>query len=195
LVNIEIDSEKSEQAKSILDELNNLILEENKNLVQLQKDYIKNEISASENNNSLLKKDIDRTKSKITSVEQEKNNLEAEIEALEKIPPSQQEPGTQFALFVIKDELELKKQEIEDAYSKINSSEFTIILNKNQISFLKSQIDNVKFDRIIKPPDISRTPIGQKPILNAIIAGFLGLFVGIFLVFLKEWWDKNKTKI
>lgn len=195
LINIEIDSDKTEQARSILDELNNLVLEENKSAVQFKKDSLANEISNLESRISLSQKDIVRTKSKIGSLEQEKNNLEAKIEALEKVLPFEQDPGAQFALFDTKEKLETKKREIEDAYSKISSFESDIVSCKNQISSLKSQIDNVMFGRIIKSPTISRTPTGPKLILNVVIAGFLGLFVGILLAFLKEWWDKNKQML
>lgn len=61
-----------------------------------------------------------------------------------------------------------------------------------QLSNKKRELGNSKMTEMIKPPTVSEEPIKPKPILNMAIAGILGLFVGIFLAFGKEWWEKAK---
>jgi len=167
LVQIEIDSKKPQLAQKILEETNNLILSDHQEKIKAKEE--------------LLKKDIERLKNKVSSLEEEKKNLEAKIEALQKVLLYQQDPGTQFALFDTKEKLERKKQEIENLYLKINSLERTL--------------EDILPTQIAKPPTISEVPIRPKPLLNIVIAGVLGIFLGVFWAFLKEWWEKNKAKI
>jgi len=167
LVKIEIESARTEQAKNILEEMNELILEEHQEKIKVKKE--------------LLEKDIERLKSKVTSLEEEKKNLEAKVEALQKILPYQQDPGTQFALFDTKEKLETKKQEIENLYLRINSLERTL--------------EDIQPTEIVKTPTISEELVKPRPLLNIVIAAILGLFIGIFLAFGKEWWESNKENI
>ena len=167
LIKIEIESPKTQLAENILKEINNLILIAHKEKIKVKKE--------------LLEKDIERIKNKVAFLEEEKKNLEAKVNALEKILPYQQDPGTQFALFDAKEKLERKKQEIENLYLKINS--------------LQSSLEDILPTQIVKIPTISERPIRPKLLFNIIIAGVLGLFLGVFWAFLKEWWEKNKAKI
>ena len=116
LISLAIESAEPQQAKNILEEINNLILAEQQEKIKVKKGLL-------ENNIEVAKKDIERIKAKIGFLEEERKNLEAKIEALQKILPYQQDLGTQFALFDTKEKLEQKKQEIENRYLEINSLE------------------------------------------------------------------------
>ena len=48
---------------------------------------------------------------------------------------------------------------------------------------------------IIKEPTISHETVKPRILFNMIIASVLGLFLGICLAFLMEWWEKNKNFI
>ena len=167
LVKIEVESDKPELVKTILEETNNLILKEHQEKIEVKK--------------GLLENDIERLKTKTLSLEEEKKNLEAKVEALQKILPYQETPGSQFALFDTKEKLEKKKQEIENLYLEINS--------------LQRTSEDIKLTKIVKIPTISEKPVKPKLVLNIVIAGVLGIFIGVFLVFFQEWWEKNKTKL
>lgn len=167
LIKVEIESVNSQQTKNILEEINNLILVEHQEKIKVKKE--------------LLEKDIERIKIKVASLEEEKKNLEAKVEALEKVLPYQQTPGSQFALFDTKEKLEAEKQEIENLYLQINS--------------LERSLEDIQFTKIIKSPTISEGPIKPRPLLNIVIAAVFGLFIGVFLAFGLEWWQKNKEKI
>jgi capsular polysaccharide biosynthesis protein len=88
----------------------------------------------------------------------------------------------------IKNELTLlEKQKV---YSDEGISQLQItILN------LKEKINNAEPTKIIKPPTTSPDLIRPKPVLNIVIAGILGIFIGTFLAFFQEWWEKNKIKL
>jgi len=165
LVIIEIKSAQPQQDKNILEEINSLILEEHQEKI--------------ENKKELIEKDIERLKTKINSLEEEKKNLEAKVEALEQTLLYYQTPGSQFALFDTKEKLENKKQEIEDLYLQINSSQ--------------KSLEDIRFTGVVKNPTISESPVAPNPLLNIVIAGALGIFIGTFLALGKEWWEKSKV--
>jgi len=223
LIILTIESANLQQAKTILEEINNLILAEHEEKIKAKKELIKQDIKTTEEKIKLVESDVEKTKNKIKQIDEdikrienkienaneEKKNLEAKIEALEKVLIYQQDPGTQFALFDTKEKLANKKQEIENLYLTINSlrrskEDLDVQINflktnieslNAQINALKASLDEIKPTQIIKSPTISEEPVKPKPLLNIVIAAVLGLFVGVFLAFFKEWWEKNKTKL
>jgi len=167
LISLAIESTEPQKAKNILEEINNLILAEHQEKIKAKKE--------------LLEKDIERLKNKTTSLEEEKKNLEAKVSALQKVLPYEETPGTQFALFDTKEKLEKKKQEIENLYLEINN--------------LQRSLEDIQPTKIVKSPTVSEGPVKPRPLLNIVIAAVLGLFIGVFLSFFQEWWEKNKIKI
>jgi len=181
------------------------------------------DIEKTRNKTKPLENDIERIENEIEYAKEEKENLEAKVESLEQVLVYEQTPGTQFALFDAKEKLAGKKREIESLYSRINSLNIQIenlnleinSLRKTkedygsqvnpfektkedynaQINSLKLSLDDIKPTKTVKPATISPFPIKPNMKLNIAIAGVLGLFVGIFLAFGKEWWQKNKGKI
>ena len=215
-----INSSDSEKAKQILVEQNNLILADHQEIVETQKELLRQNIQGIEekikttqedikitlNKITPLEDDIVRIETKISALEEEKENLEAKISALEEQLIFEQTPGTQFALFDAKEKLANKKQETEDLYSRINSTRVTIedynskinslertITDYNdQINLLNANIEKIRPTEIVKRSTISEAPIEPKPFLYMIIAGILGILVGVFFAFGKEWWETSK---
>jgi len=193
LINLTIESADSEKAKSILEELNNFILTEHQDKIKAGKELLEKNIELFKNNIEVSGKDIERIKIKISSLEIEKKTLEDKIDALQKVLLYEQTPGTQFALFDTKEKLEAKIQEIESRYLEINSLETQINSFNNQINSIKKQIEDIQPTKIVKGPIVSQEPISPRPLLNIVIAAILGLFVGVFLAFFKEWWEKSQA--
>ncbi len=164
LIRIEIDSKDPQEAKNILREINRIVLEDHQEKIKIKKE--------------LLENDIERLKRKIDFGEEEKKNLEAQVKILEKTPLKEQTPASQFIFFLTKEKLEAKKQGIEDLYLKINSSQ--------------SSLEDIQPTKVMKDPTVSG-PIKPRPLLNLVVAGVLGLFLGVALSLGKEWWEKNRT--
>ena len=220
LITLVIESAKPPESKNILEAINNLIIAEHQEKIKTKKELIGQDIKTTEEKIKLVESDIEKTKNKIQPInedikrienkianaEEEKENLEAKVDALQKVLPYQQDPGTQFALFDTKEKLANKKQEIENLYLTINSlkrskedldvqinSIKTSIESLNaQINALKASLDEIKPTQVIKSPTVSEKPVKPNKKLNIIIAGILGLFVGVFLAFSQEWWEKSK---
>ena len=221
LITLVIESAKPPESKNILEAINNLILAEHQEKIKTKKELIGQDIKTTEDKIKLVESDIEKTKNKIEPInedikrienkianaEEEKENLEAKVDALQKVLPYQQDPGTQFALFDTKEKLANKKQEIENLYLTINSlkrskedldvqinSIKTSIESLNaRINALKASLDEIKPTQVIKSPTVSEKPVKPNKKLNIIIAGILGLFVGVFLAFSQEWWEKSKV--
>ena len=221
LISLAIESAEPQQAKNILEGINNLILAEQQEKIKTKKELIEQDIKTTEEKIKLVESDIEKTKNKtqpieedikrienkINNAEEEKSNLEAKVEALEKILVYEQTPGTQFALFDTKEKLANKKQEMEDLYLTINllrrskedldvqvNSLKTNIESLNaQINSLRASLDEIKPTQVVKSPTVSASPIKPRPLLNIVIAAVLGLFIGVFLAFFQEWWEKNKV--
>ncbi len=222
LVKIKAESDNPELSKSILEEMNSLILAEHQEKINTKKELIENNIETTQDKIQLVESDIEKTKNKIKPLEndierienkieysgEEKENLEAKVEALEKVLVYEQTPGTQFALFDTKEKLASKKQEIESLYSGINSliidiADLNLTVNSSetsigdlnaQINSLRASLSNIKNTEVIKKPIISDGPIKPRFLLNVVIAGVLGLSMGVFLAFGKEWWQRSKAR-
>ncbi|MFZ2970381.1 MAG: Wzz/FepE/Etk N-terminal domain-containing protein, partial [Minisyncoccia bacterium] len=195
LVTISVESDKSEQAKSVLTEINSLIISKHRDRTSKEKELVEKNISADENKIKSMDSDIERINNKIKFVEEEKGNLESKISALQKTLVYRQDPGTQFALFNTKEELSAKKQQIEDLFREITSLNIQKENINTEINSLRASLDNLKFTRVVKDPTVSEKIVSPRPVLNVGIAGVLGLFIGVFVAFGKEWWEKNCTKM
>ena len=223
LIAMVIEFAEPEKAKNILEEINQLILAEHQGIIKAKKELINQNIITVESKIKLIENDIESTENKIKPIEndvrrvenkigytkEEKKNLENKIVALEKTLIYEQTPGTQFALFDAKEKLANKNNEIENLYLTINSlkrmkedleveinSLKTSIENLSaQINSLRVSLDNIKLTKVIKVPMISENPVKPNKKLNIVIAGILGLFVGMFWAFFAEWWEKSKSKI
>ncbi len=49
--------------------------------------------------------------------------------------------------------------------------------------------------KVIKAPIVLKNPSGSNLILNIVIAIVLGLFIGVLVAFIKEWWENAKKEL
>ena len=222
LIKIKGESKDPENAKTVLEEMNELILADHEEKIKLKKETIEKNIEGTENNIKSIQNDIELTKNKIKPIdsdiyrinnkikfaEDEKKNLEAKVEVLEQTLVYQQTPGTQFALFDTKEKLANKKQEIENLYLSINSlrkskEDLNLAVNSlersiedlnSKVRSQKISLDDIQLTKVIKAPTVSGSPIKPKPFLNMAIAAVLGLFVGILWAFAAEYLKEEPKK-
>lgn len=163
--------------KRIFQEVNSEIIAEHQKKFDIAVKEI-NENIAIENDNKL------RLESKIDSLEAEKKVYQSEIASLQKVVFGDFNAGAEFVLLSAKEQLESKRQEIEDLYSEINSSD-------RKISELQGYLGVMKMTTVIKQPVSSEYPVSPRIALNVIIAALLGFFAATFWVFAREWWNKK----
>jgi len=223
LIRIAIESKETEKSENILKEVNNLILKEHQDIINIEKDLIEKKIITAENkiesteedilivNKKIepLENDIERINNKIESAEKEKESLGEKVGALQQQFIYEQTPGTQFALFDAKEKLANKEDDIENLYLRINSLQRTIEDYNSQVNSLERTIEDynssidsleasladIRETRVVKAPTVSEEPVKPNKKLNIAIAGVLGLFIGVFMAFGKEWWEGNKGSI
>lgn len=167
LVKIEAISEDRAQTIKALEGINNTIVRDHE-----EKKAAKE---------TVVKKEIEKIQTQINFLEEEKKTLEAKIDTLEKIPPAQQTFSIQFALLDTKGKLSNMEKEIWD---------LSLLINTHQKS-----LEDILSTKIIKEPTAFEESLQTRILFNTILAGILGLFLGIFLALGKEWWEKNKAKI
>lgn len=192
LIAFEINSDRVEQSENVLREIENLIINNHQERVSDEKKLLESSIELKKKDIETESKDIERVKSEIGFLEEEKNNLEAKVEALQKVLVYRLDAGSQFALFDTKEKLALKKNEIEESHMEVNSLESSINAINGEINSLEKQISDIRMTRAVKDPVVSEKIVSPNIISNLIIAAVLGIFAGVFLAFGSEWWEKNK---
>lgn len=58
------------------------------------------------------------------------------------------------------------------------------------VSSIRSRLSLLEPTEVIKPPTVSESPVKPRPLLNIAVAGILSLFIGVFLAFGREWWER-----
>ena len=59
----------------------------------------------------------------------------------------------------------------------------------------RERLDNSRMTAVVKKPTVADEPIKPKPLINIALAGFLGFFLSLFIIFFKEWWENNKKEV
>ncbi|HOX29965.1 MAG TPA: Wzz/FepE/Etk N-terminal domain-containing protein [Candidatus Paceibacterota bacterium] len=173
---ISTESSETERAKKVLEEINSIIIDNHQNRVDAAiKDY--------SNSIDTGKKNIERIKNKIASLEEERKILEGKVEVLEKISVQNQDLSIQYALLNAKENLESKKQEIDNQYLQVNALQQDI--NKLQI-----KIDESRPTVATMAPSVSEKPVAPRSMLNALIFSILGFGAGTIFLFFRGWLRK-----
>jgi len=96
---------------------------------------------------------------------------------------------------LLEEEIAKTEKELEFLKSYKAYADWGIAQLQTELSDKKRQLAYFEMTEIIKPPAVSEKPIKPKPFLNMVIAVILGLFIGTFLAFFQEWWEKNQIKL
>lgn len=64
-----------------------------------------------------------------------------------------------------------------------------------KLSDLKTTLNVFQPTKVIKAPIVPKNPSGSNLILNIVIAIVLGLFIGVLVAFIKEWWENAKKEL
>ncbi len=101
-----------------------------------------------------------------------------------------------------KKEIEKITQEVQDLQAEVNFLKDHKVYADQGIASLQIRLlqkrqvlESAKETEIIKNPTVYYQPIKPNKKLNIVIAGMLGLFLGIFCAFFREWWRENKKRI
>ena len=191
LIVVVITSSEPEMAKNILKEINALIVGEHVEKIKTKKELLEKKIVLLEENIGNSERNISRVHTKIASLKQEQQILAKKIAALQTVPPFEQDPGTQFALFNAKEQLEKKKQEVENRYLEIIGLENGTNALKGEINVLQKKGYEIRPTVVLKQPTVSEKPIRPLLVINILLAAVLGIFTGIFFALTREWWEKN----
>jgi len=176
-IEISTKSSRVEFAKSVLNELNRAVIDYYEPRENLLRDVVLANIE-------IKKKDVERLNNKINLAEREKKSLETEISSLSHEIIYNHNTGMELALVSGQRLLETKQQEIESLYLEINQ-------NNSQINIINGMLAQMRPTSVTLAPVVSEYPVSPRILLNVILAGLLGFFMGTFFVFVAKWWKKQ----
>ena len=128
------------------------------------------------NENKYDKKRISLRRASLLSLREELVNNISEVEAVKKLVNNQiKEDKTKELGF---NPIEMDKE---------------VIIFKQMLKNVGNEIKLLKGFEIVIEPVISDKPVRPKKVLNVAIAGISSLFLGVFLAFLLEWPNRNRS--
>lgn len=139
-----------------------------------------------------IEKNRNKYTEKIKLIEKRIKILEKEIAEFEK---SIQEIGNAMKKIAASKDLSEAERYFQTSLLLNSSSNERNLYNNSiyQINTLHERLNNCQDFGIINYAQLPITPIKPNKKLNILIAGVLGLFVGIFVAFFLEFWQKGKS--
>jgi len=162
-IKVSVEANSPEEAKELVENTIEVFIEQN------QSEY-QEKIKLIEIRLKLLEEQIAEFEKSIQEIEKTKKK----IAASEELPEGERQFQTSLLLSSSVTEREL--------YNTLT----------DQISSLKTSLNNCQDFRVINYAQLPVVPIKPNKKLNILIAGVLGLFVGIFAAFFLEFWQKGK---
>jgi len=146
--------------------------------VQATADFIvERHLNIAHEKNLFLQARINEIENQIKSAEDRSKLLQLKIDQLG-------QPGSEAEAIALGAYLQNQRfalESINDLKSDLGELKIKLIENKN--SYISSS------------PTLPKRKIKPSLKLNLIVAGLLGIFIGLFWVFLLEWWQINKKKL
>ncbi|MFQ5901223.1 MAG: Wzz/FepE/Etk N-terminal domain-containing protein [Thermodesulfobacteriota bacterium] len=218
IVEISVKSENIDQALSILKNVNTLLLDDHKRLIEESKTALRNNIKS-----FVLKVNTAKSKKKallqkLSLLKENRENIKEQIEGIrnrlkellseKKRLNLSANPDNTLSMLVFTSELQVNQRyynELQDRLkfdiandevdigTELNRTDElleTLELNKQNI---QSKLDNLKETTVIKAPGYLKIPVKPKKKLNTLIAGLVGLMASLFLAFFMEYLEKVKN--
>jgi uncharacterized protein involved in exopolysaccharide biosynthesis len=91
-------------------------------------------------------------------------------------------------------QIEGKREDIKQLDNQIEEINNEIGDIKNQIANLKERKGRIDYTKIVKEPTSSIDPVSPKKKLNVLIAGIIAFLLLVSLVFVAEYFERNKDK-
>ncbi|MBA7590960.1 hypothetical protein ES708_33104 [subsurface metagenome] len=162
-IKVSVEHDTPEKAKSLVENIIEVFIKQNKPEYQEQIKFIEDRLK-------VLEEQITEFEKNILEIEKTKKK----IAATEELSEGERQFQTSLLLSSSVTEREL--------YNNLT----------NQVNSLKASLKSCEDFKIINYAQLSTAPIKPNKKLNILIAGVLGLFVGIFVAFFIEFWQKGK---
>jgi len=163
LIRVSVMADSPERAKNIVEKVVEIFIEQNQDIYQ-------GKIKLIEDRLKILKKQVAEFEVNIQEIEETKKKIANSKEL------SEAERQFQISLLLSSSVGE------RNLYNSLT----------NQFNSLQANLENCKDFKIINYAQLPAAPIKPNKKLNILIAGVLGLFIGIFVAFFLEFWQKGK---
>jgi capsular polysaccharide biosynthesis protein len=163
-IKVTVEADTPEKAKSLVENIVKVFIEQHK-------DEYKEKVKLIESRVNILKEQIAEFEKNIQEIEKTKKKIAASEEL--------SEAERQFQASLLLSSSVTERSLYNSLISQINS--------------LKTSLNNCQDFKIINYAQLPTAPIKPNKKLNILIAGVLGLFIGIFVSFFLEFWQKGKS--
>ena len=218
VVNIELEAPKTSRAVPFLKDLNAKLLKNHDRIIKIEKQKYRTEINNLKSDLKEYKKKKSTYVSSLKAVEQEEAFLKKQAASADqqmdrilsiktKANLKAQEPLGQL-LFANemhriqehKDELQTRlfaeiPEKRETLTIRIQEMETKMENAENELEMLRVELENVISTNVLMQPQFSKEPTSPNMKLNVALAVMAGLFFGILMAFVIEFWENNKQKI
>ena len=216
-VSVDAKSDSVEKAVRVLEQLNAVVLNDHRRIIQSTKTQLQNKIKALTVQSETIRAGKKALTQKLLLLERTRNNLRAQIKVLdERIDRLSREkerlnlnanPDNTLSILVFSNEIQQHQRYYNDLQEKLKytlaNREIDIkteLINKDEKlknieltqQNIQDRLDNLKETTVIKTPGYDKIPIRPNIKLNILIAGMAGLISLIFLAFLMECIERAK---
>jgi capsular polysaccharide biosynthesis protein len=160
---VSVMADSPERAKNIVEKVVEIFIEQNQDIYQGKIKLIKDSLK-------ILKEQVDEFEVNIQEIEETKKKIATSVEL------SEAERQFQTSLLLSSSVTE------RELYNNLT----------NQTNSLKASLESCEDFKVINYAQLPAVPVKPNKKLNILIAGVLGLFVGIFAAFFLEFWQKGK---
>jgi capsular polysaccharide biosynthesis protein len=162
-IRVSVMADSPERAKNIVEKVVEIFIEQNQDIYQGKIKLIKDSLK-------ILKEQVDEFEVNIQEIEETKKKIATSVEL------SEAERQFQTSLLLSSSVTE------RELYNNLT----------NQTNSLKASLESCEDFKVINYAQLPAVPVKPNKKLNILIAGVLGLFVGIFAAFFLEFWQKGK---
>jgi len=216
-VSVDAKSDSVEKAVRVLEQLNAVVLNDHRRIIQSTKTQLQNKIKALTVQSETIRAGKKALTQKLLLLERTRNNLRAQIKVLdERIDRLSREkerlnlnanPDNTLSILVFSNEIQQHQRYYNDLQEKLKytlaNREIDIkteLINKDEKlknieltqQNIQDRLDNLKETTVIKTPGYDKTPVKPKIKLTILIAGMAGLISLIFLAFLMECIERGR---
>ena len=192
LIKISAQSTSPEESYQIISTLNNILLSSHQEKLKQAEGLINTEIENLKEQKQKIEKNLEAAKQ---SLEQIKNDISFYEQEINKRTGTESEAQGLIAQSYINLLAEAKKQKEDKEFQILSLEQEKLNLDKTIQQKEYEKKYGMKMSEVVVSPEIPDKPFKPNVLLNTIIAGILGLFIGIFWAFGAEYVEKNKGRL
>jgi len=191
-VSMEEPKDKIQQSKNILNTLFLELSNEYQPYMDSITEVLEKDISTISSGIKLEKENIASYQNELAGIREKEKNILDKFEKIKLTSKSTQNSETYLAaLNSVLSNLRIHRSELEQKIKSIREKIQDLEKEIRKVNLKQAQMQNIK---LLQKPQVSPSSVQSSRRQNVTVAGILGLFLGIFVAFFQEFWEKEMKK-